>query len=168
MFVSMGAWFGPKFPPLLVFLDLVAWYHMKVVAFQSWTVTLHVLTQCHCIKVTALYSFEAPVCMVCAPLAHKDCSFCDLGQLDMPNWSVIIFEAWAYFQLLRAHDRYKALTILRLSPQKMQALINFLDYLAFCTLTLLLFDLSLTFWCLLCLANIYKHVWLSLCSFACI
>jgi len=123
-----------------------------------------VLTQCHCIKVAAFYLFKALICMVHAPLAYKDFSFCDLGRLGMPNWSVIIFKGWAYFSLLGDCDRYKALTILSLSPQKLLSSINFLDNLAFCTLILLLLGLSLTFWCLLCLTNIYEHVWLFLCS----
>jgi len=117
------------------FLDLVDWHidwHLtNIVAFnlETW-----LYVQCHCIKVTTLYIFKALICVVHAPLAYNDFSFLWFRHLRMTNWSIIIFEAWSYFQLLGARDRYKALTILHLSPQKVPSLINFLDYLAFCTL----------------------------------
>ena len=67
-------------------------------------------------KVAAFYLFKTLIYIVRVLLAHEDIFFvCNLEWLGMPNWSVIIFEAWAYFQLLEARNKYKALTILRLS-----------------------------------------------------
>jgi len=120
MFVSMGAWFRPMPPPLLVFLT---WLIGRLIdtSQKLWPLVLNlalcVLTQCHRIKVATFYLFRPLFAWFVLPWLIKASLFCDLGQLGMPNWSINIFEPWAYFQLLGARDRYKALTILRLSPR---------------------------------------------------
>jgi len=131
MFISMGTWFGPKFPPCL--FSWLGWLAPhKSCGLWSWNLALCVLSQCHCIKVATFYLFKALIYMVRAPLAHKNIFFWVWFRATWHAQLVCYyFRDMTHFQLLGACDRYKALTSLRLSFQKVPSLSNFLDYLAF-------------------------------------
>jgi len=167
----VGAWCGPKPLPLLVFLPWLfdtlidssqkLWHLILKLGFM-FRLGLVYAYQNFCIKVATFYLFKALICMVFAPLAHQDFFFfCWIRSTWHTQLVCYSFRGLTHFQALGARDRYKALTILCLSFKKVLSLINFLDYLTFCMLILLLLGLSLMFWCLLSLASIYEHVWMS-------
>ena len=123
------------------------------------------LTQCHCIKVATFYLLWTFVSISLTPwLIKAPLSFVILSNLAWPIGLLLFLTLDAFSTLRSSWHRYKALTILRLSSQKVSSLINFLYYLACCMLILSLLGICLTIWSLVCLFNIYEHVWLSLCS----
>jgi len=128
----------------------------------SWNWALYVLIQCYSIKVAPFIYLRPLFAWLMLLWLIKTSLFLWFRVTWHAQLVCYYFRGLSIFQLLGAHDRYKALTILSLSPQKESSLINFLYYLAVFTLVRSLLGLCLMFWSLLCLANIWACLIVSL------
>ena len=148
MFVSMGAWLGPKPSPLLVYLTWLIGT-LSGISQKLWPLILKLGFMCtHPVslyKVASFYLFKALICMVRASLAHKDFSFLWFRATWYVQLVYYYFRGLSIFQTLRSSWLVDGPHHSQLVSLKVLSLTSSLDHLTFYMLILFLLGLSLTF-----------------------